>query len=66
VRGRAGAEIGRIPAAQTRLDPRLLPALRTCRMGGDCPGNEAMRQMLREDGQRAGERDRVEARVIEP
>jgi hypothetical protein len=63
---RSGAEIGRLPALQTRLDARLLPALRECRMGGDCPGSTAMREMLREDGERAMPRDRVEPRVIEP
>jgi hypothetical protein len=63
---RTGAEIGRLPALQTRLDPRLLPALRECRMGGECPGSTAMRKMLRPDGQRAMPRDRVAPRVIEP
>lgn len=66
VRDRAGAEIGRIPAAQTRIDARILPAMRECRMGGECPGPSAMRAMLRPDGERAGERDRVDAGVIEP
>lgn len=63
---RTGEEIERIPALQTRLDARLLPALRACRMGGDCPGAGAMQRLLREDGKRAVPRDRVAPRVIEP
>ena len=63
---RSGAEIARLTVAQTRLDARLLPALRECRVGGPCPGPSAMRDVLRQDRERAGEsvRPRAEPRVM--
>lgn len=63
---RTGAEIEQIKAYQIRLDTRLMPALRECRMGGKCPGPSAMRDVLRENGERAVSRDRVEPRAITP
>ena len=63
---RSGEEIGRLPALQGRIDSRLLPALRECRMGGDCPGSGTMQRLLREDRERAVPRDRVAPRVITP
>lgn len=56
---RSGSEIGRLPAVQLRIDQRLMPALRACRLGGDCPGPSAMREMLRDH------RERVMPRIVE-
>ena len=63
---RTGEPIEQIPALQGRIDSRLLPALRACRMGGDCPGSGAMQRLLRQDRERAVPGDSVEPGVIEP
>jgi hypothetical protein len=60
---RSGQELERLSAVQGRIDARLLPALRACRMGNPCPGAGAMQRMLRTDGERDRE-GRANPRII--